>query len=442
MGEKGDRSTTAGGPLEGFRVVDLTSVIMGPVASRTLGDLGADVITVEGLRGEMHRGMNAGPHPQLSGIALNLLRNKRSLAIDLKSEDGHQVFLDLAATADVLITNLRPGPVRRLGLDHEAVRIVRPDIVYCQAHGWASDSDDAEAPAYDDIIQSATGVGDMFLRAGLEPALLPTLVADKVCGLAIANAVMAALLHRAATGEGQHVEVPMFDVMRAFMLTEHGAGAIGEPRQDDPGHRRILTRHRRPQPTVDGWINVLPYEQGHYEAIFTAGGRTDVRSDERFRTRAGRFANSDSLYRDVAAILATRTTDEWLVFCREHGIPATAAATLDELVAGLPLAEHPVAGTYRHIPVAERFSQSPVPASRPAPLIGEHGRQLLTELGYSEGRIDELVASGVLVITEPSSEGSSSLTGSSRLDGHERNGDNDVSPSLPPIRPPDELPSL
>ena len=196
----------------------------------------------------------------------------------------------------------------------------------------------------------------------------------------------------------------MFDVMRAFMLTEHGAGAIGQPRQADPGHRRILTRHRRPQPTVDGWINVLPYERHHYEAIFTAGGRVDVLDDERFQTRAGRFANSDSLYRDVAAILATRTTDEWLAFCSEHGIPATAAATLDELVADLPLAEHPVAGSYRHIPVAERFSRSPVPATAPAPLIGEHGRQVLSELGYADGRIDELVAAGVLVITERPAE--------------------------------------
>lgn len=389
-------ATATTGPLHGIRVLDLTSVIMGPLGTRTLADLGADVVMVEGLRGEMHRGMNAGPHPELSGIALNLLRNKRSIALDLKAEAGREVFLDLAATADVVVTNLRPGPVERLGLDDASVRAVRPDIVYCQAHGWASDSAAAEAPAYDDIIQSATGVGDVFLRAGHEPALMPTLVADKVCGMAIANAVMAALLHRATTGEGQHVEVPMFDVMRAFMLVEHGAGAIGVPPQDEPGHRRILTPHRRPQPTLDGWINVLPYEEAHYEAIFAAGGATEVEDDQRFRTRAGRFANSDSLYRDVAAILATRTTAEWLAFCTDHRIPATAAATLDDLVAGLPVAEHPEAGPYRHIPVAERFSASPVSDPTPAPLIGEHGRQLLSEIGYEQSRIDQLVMSGVL----------------------------------------------
>ena len=391
-----ERRRERAGPLAGVRVIDLTSVIMGPVATRTLADLGADVICVEGLTGEMHRNMNAGPHPELSGIALNLLRNKRSIALDLKAAEGRGAFLDLVATADVMVTNLRPGPVTRLGVDHPSVLQVRPDIVYCQAHGWASDSDDAEAPAYDDIIQSATGVGDMFRQAGHEPTLMPTLVADKVCGMAIANAVMAALLHRAATGEGQHVEIPMFDVMRAFMLTEHGAGAIAEPPQTEPGHRRILTPQRRPQPTTDGWINVLPYVQAHYEALFTAGGRADVASDQRFRTRAGRFENSDSLYRDVAEILATRTTADWLAFCAEHHIPATAAATLDDLVADLPLADHPVAGTYRHIPVAERFSASPVAPPIPAPLIGEHGRELLADIGYDAGRIDALEERGIL----------------------------------------------
>jgi crotonobetainyl-CoA:carnitine CoA-transferase CaiB-like acyl-CoA transferase len=384
------------GPLDGLRVLDLTSVIMGPLATRTLADLGADVITVEGLRGEPHRSMGPGPHPELSGIALNLMRNKRSIAIDLKSVDGHQVFLDLAATVDVMVTNLRPGPVSRLGLDHDSVRKVRPDIIYCQAHGWSSDSPYAEAPAYDDIIQSASGVGDVFRRAGHKPSLMPTLVADKVSGLTIANAVLAALLHRASTGEGQHIEIPMFEVMRAFMLTEHGAGAIAEPPQSEPGYPRILTPQRRPQPTIDGWINVLPYERGHYEVLFIEGGRADVDGDQRFRTRAGRFANSDSLYRDVAEILATRTTGEWLAFCAEHGIPATAAASLDQLVADLPLADHPTAGAYRVIPTAERFSATPIPPPRPAPTVGRDGRELLSEIGYRSDRIGQLEDEGII----------------------------------------------
>lgn len=369
---------------------------MGPLATRTLGDLGADVVTVEPLRGEPHRSMGPGPHPQLSGIALNLMRNKRSIALDLKAPQGREVFLDLAATADVMITNLRPGPVSRLGLDHASICVVRPDIIYCQAHGYPSDDDQAEAPAYDDIIQSASAVGDVFQRAGHEPTLMPTLVADKVAGLTIANAVLGALVHRATTGAGQHIEIPMISVMRAFMLTEHGAGAISEPPITGPGYPRILTPQRKPQPTVDGWINVLPYDRDHYIALFTEGGRTDIETDQRFRTRAGRFENSDSLYGDVATILATRTTGEWLEFCKGHGIPATSAATLDDLVAELPLAQHPTAGTYRVIPSPERFSATPTGVRLPAPMVGEHGRQLLTEIGYDTQRIDDLEANGVL----------------------------------------------
>ncbi|MEM7285546.1 MAG: CoA transferase, partial [Actinomycetota bacterium] len=275
------------GPLAGLRVLDLTSVIMGPLASRILADLGADVIVVEGRKGERHRAMGGGPHRELSGVALNLLRNKRSIALDLKHDAGRQACLDLAATADVMLTNLRPGPVRRLGLDYEAVRAVRPAVIYCQAHGYPSDGPQADAPAYDDIIQSASGVGDIYRLAGHEPSLFPTLVADKVSGMTIANAVLAALVHRGVSGEGQFIEIPMIDAMRSFVLVEHGAGAISEPPVAPAGYPRILTPQRRPQQTSDGWINVLPYDKAHYNALFGEGGRPDLVDDERFMVAAG-----------------------------------------------------------------------------------------------------------------------------------------------------------
>src|SRR3954452_23964307 len=378
----------ATGPLQGIRVLDLTSVVMGPLATRTLGDLGADVITVESPGGERNRTMGPGPHDQFSGIALNLMRSKRSVALNLKMESGRQAFLDIAATCDAMVTNLRPGPVKRLGLDYSSVRAVRPDVVYCQAHGFPADSELAEEPAYDDIIQSATGIGDVFVRAGLEATLAPMLIADKVVGMAVANAVLAALLHRARTHEGQFVEVPMIDAMRAFMLVEHGAGAISEPPVAAPGYTRVLTPERRPQRTLDGWINVLPYEVADYVAIFTDGGRADVATDERFRTRRGRLENSDSLYRDVSAILTTRTTGEWRSFCRARGIAAAKAATLEALLAELPVVDHPAAGRFRLIPSAERFSATPLAPPGPAPTIGQHGRAILSELGYDSARLD------------------------------------------------------
>ena len=386
----------AAGPLAGVRVLDLSSVLMGPVATRTLGDLGADVIFVESATGDRNRSMGTGPTAEFSGIALNLLRNKRSIAMDLKHPRGRQAFLDIAATCDVMITNLRPGPLARLGLHYEAVREARDDIVFCRAHGYPSSSDRANAPAYDDIIQSASGVGDLFGRMGAEPMLLPSLVADKVCGLTISNAVIAALYHRTVNGQGQCIEIPMIDVMRAFVLTEHGSGAISEPAVADAGYARILTPERKPQRTADGWINILPYDHEHYVALFEAGGRPDLATDERFATPIERVMHSDSLYRDVASVLGQRTTAEWLDLCQEHGIPATEAATLDDLVSDLPMDEHPIAGPYRTIPPPELFSETPPSVRRPAPRIGEHGRHILAEVGYDAEAIDGLIDDGIL----------------------------------------------
>ncbi|WP_419853699.1 CaiB/BaiF CoA transferase family protein [Candidatus Poriferisodalis sp.] len=386
----------AAGPLAGVRVLDLSSVLMGPAATRMLGDFGADVILVESSAGDRNRSMGSGPVDGFSGVSLNLLRNKRSISLDLKHERGRQAFLDIVATCDVMITNLRPGPLRRLGLHYEAVQQVRPDIVFCRAHGYPSASEQADAPAYDDIIQSASGIGDLFRRMGAEPMLLPSLVADKFCGLTIANSVTAALYHRALTGQGQCIEIPMIDVMRAFVLAEHGAGAISEPPVASAGYARILTPERKPQRTSDGWINILPYDQEHYVALFEAGGRHDLAADERFATPIERVTHSDSLYRDVASVLGQRTTAEWLELCEEHGIPATEAATLDELVSQLPIDEHPVAGPYRVIPPSEQFSETPPSVRRPAPGIGEHGRQILSEIGYDTEAIDGLIGDGIL----------------------------------------------
>ncbi|MEL6982489.1 MAG: CoA transferase [Actinomycetota bacterium] len=396
MTEPLDDQPTAPGPLDGVQVLDLTSVIMGPLATQTLGDLGAEVVSIEGRAGDTNRSMGPGPVAGLSGTSMNLMRNKRSVGLDLKDPAGRDAFLRLAARSDVVVTNLRPGPLQRLGLTYDDVRQVCPDVIFCQAQGYPSTSDDADAPAYDDIIQSASAIGELFARQGHRPALLPTLVADKVAGLTIASAIIAALYHRANTGQGQRIEVPMIDVMRSFVLVEHGAGAIPEPPQAEPGYQRILTPERRPQQTADGWINVLPYSEEHYHHLFRAGGRDDLLDDPRIASRSARITNSDSLYREVATILAGRTTSAWLAFCDEHGIPATASATLSDLVDELPLAEHPDAGTYRQIPPPVRYDATPASIRRHAPLPGQQGREVLAELGYSPQELDELERDGVL----------------------------------------------
>jgi len=377
------------GPLDGVRVVDLTTVIMGPLATQILGDLGADVITVEDPRGTLSRVMTAGPHPQLSGIALNLLRNKRNVVLDLKTAEGRDALLAVVATAQVFVTNLRPGTLQRLGLSYEDIADVQPDIVYLQAQGYPSDSAAADAPAYDDVIQAGTGLPDTFRRMEGEPQFVPTLIADKVCGLTIAYSVLAALLHRERTGEGQRIEVPMVDVMTAFVLVEHAGAATARPPQGEPGYLRILSPNRRPQRTKDGWVSVLPYTRKNFEDIFRAGGRTDLVGDERIATARSRLAHIDSIYAEVAAILTQRTTEEWLAFCKAADVPASAIPTLEELIDALPEDDHPVAGRYKVIPQPVRFSRSTGPVvRRPAALSGEHNAEVMGEIAASRAGPD------------------------------------------------------
>jgi crotonobetainyl-CoA:carnitine CoA-transferase CaiB-like acyl-CoA transferase len=369
---------------------------MGPYATQILGDLGAEVIAVEPWRGDTNRAMGPGPMRQLSGVSLNLLRNKRNLSVDFKHPEGRRALLAVAATCDVFITNLRPGPLRRAGLTYEDVAAVRPDVIFCEAHGRASRDERADDPAYDDVVQADSGIADAVAKVTGVPMLAPTLMADKVCGLTIVYAVLAALFRRSRTGEGDRIEVPMIDTMRAFTLVEHGAAAIPEPALGPAGYQRILTDKRRPWPTRDGWIMVLPYTREHFDSIFAATGRDDLLGDERYATGRNRIANSPFLYEQVGRMLSERTTAEWLAFFREHDVPAAEVATLDQMVAGLPEARHPSAGTYRRIPPPVLFSSAPQSVRREAPLIGEHTDEILAEAGYGPQGIDALRASGAL----------------------------------------------
>jgi crotonobetainyl-CoA:carnitine CoA-transferase CaiB-like acyl-CoA transferase len=388
--------SSASGPLSGIRVLDVTSVVMGPYATQILGDLGADVISVEASRGELNRAMGPGPHPQFSGVALNLLRNKRNVAIDFHHPGGHQALLDLAATCDVFVTNLRPGTLSRAHLSYPDVVAVRPDVVYCQAQGYPTDGPRADEPAYDDVVQAETGIADVISRVSGTPLVMPTLIADKVCGLTIVYAVLAALYRRATTGDGEHIEVPMVDTMTAFNLVEHGAAAIPRPPMGPAGYPRLLTPHRRPWPTKDGWLIVLPYTKEHFDAIFTALGRQDLLGDERYATGRNRIANAGFLYETVGVTLAQRTTAEWVQFFRDLDVPAAPIGILEDLVDALPEVEHPHVGAHKVIPPPVRFTHAPQSVRRPAPMIGEHTDEVLLEIGYDTQGIESLRASGAL----------------------------------------------
>lgn len=386
------------GPLAGLRVLDLSSVVMGPYATQMLGDYGAEIIAVEPVTGARNRRMGGGRHPELSGIALNLLRNKRAVSLDVKDPAGRNAVLEIARTCDVVVTNLRPRPLMKLGLDYASIKVKRPDIVYCQAVGFRSDQDRRNDPAYDDIIQSESGLADAAFQVSGVPQIAPTIMADKVCGFAIVNAVMAALLHRHRTGEGQRVEVPMIDVMRSFVLVEHGAAAISD--DDAPaGYRRVLNSERGPQKTRDGWINILPYSAREFDTLFELNGRHDLVGDP--RTRDGQISiNAKEIYAELRPIIARRTTAEWMDFCAEHGIPVGAIAKLDDLVQALPLASHPLVGPYRIIPSPVWFTAFPTQPPEHAQQCGEDTRAVLTEVGISAEVIDDLFSRGIAV--EPS----------------------------------------
>ena len=387
------------GPLAGIRVIEIATVIMGPYGAQLLGDLGAEVIKIESGKGDGSRAMGGGPHPQLSGIALNLHRNKSSIVLDLKRPEALDVVRRLLADTDVLLTNLRPGPLERLGLDYESLRADFPRLVLCQAQGFASDSDEAGLPAYDDIIQALTGFPQLGQIAFDTTHFLPTIVADKVAGMFIAQGVLAALVARGTTGRGQRVEVPMFDAALAFNLVEHLAQATIEG--GEPGYNRVLTPHRGPHATADGHIAMLPYTDAQWEALFAAVGEEALLEQPIFASHRARLDNADEVYGTLARIAAERTTAEWLELCAKHAVPVAPIPALADIVddptnhrGALVDRDHPIVGPYRSIRAPLRFSESTLDDPTPAPLLGQDTVALLRRAGYDDAAIDQLITEG------------------------------------------------
>jgi len=390
------------GALNGFRVVDLTTVLMGPLAARILGDLGADVIRLESLEGDSSRNSLPARTPGMSSMAMNLQRNKRSIALDLKDPTARSAAFRLLCGADVVVTNMRRGALARLGLDPDTVRAAAPSVVYCVANGYGSDGPYADRPAYDDAIQAGSGISWLIGQVQDRPGYLPAIIADKVCGMTIAQAVLAALLHRARTGRGQTIEVPMLETMVAFNLIEHQRGATFDPPLAPFGYDRLLTPYRRPFRSADGWVALLPYNNAHWAAFFALCERPDLAADPRFADHNARIANVDALWGWVDEVAATRTTDAWVDACEAHGIPVMpvldlAHAADDPHLAAVGLfehVEHPTEGAYVHVRDAVRYSDSPSALRRFTPRLGEHTVEVLTEVGLDTTQIEALVASG------------------------------------------------
>lgn len=384
------------GPLDGIRVVELATVLMGPMACQILGDLGADVIKVEAAGGDHSRVMGGGPHPELSGVALNLHRNKQSIQLDLARPEGRAVLDRLLDTANVLVTNFRPRALTKLGLDFETVSATRPGLVYCEAHGFSLESGEADRPAYDDIIQAAAGLPSLSEAATGSVNYMPTTIADKVAGLTITYSILAALIHRDRTGEGQRVEVPMFESVLAFTLAEHLSRAAVPGGQ--AGYIRLLNHHRRPHRTKDGYVALLPYNDKSWHDLYHAVGHEDELQDPWFQKR---LENPGPVYASLGRILLERTSAEWLELADELGIPAGPVPGIDEIVNDpgqhrgvLTEQEHPIVGTYRQITPPVRFGRSPASVRRHAPLLGQDTAAVLASIGLGQDEIDDLLASG------------------------------------------------
>ncbi|MDR0478812.1 MAG: CoA transferase [Burkholderiaceae bacterium] len=388
--------TGADGPLAGIRVIDLTAVVLGPMGTQVLADFGADVVKIEAPNGDMMRSNGVSRHPGMSSIYLALNRNKRSVVLDLKTEAGRGALGKLIAGADVLVHNMRVPAIERLGFGYSAVRALNPQIIYCAATGFGQDGPDRHKPVFDDIIQAACGLVAINQTGDDDhPAFIPSLLADKTTGLAVANAILAALLHRQRGGEGQYVEVPMLETMTAFVLTEH-LGALmfpGDP--GEPGYARLLRGGRQPVRTRDGWACLLPYTAKHWLAFFTMAGRADLFDKYGIGNRHTRNANIRQIYDEFRKITPTRTTAEWLDICAELDIPATPIYALEDLpthphlqaVGLFEQTEHPSEGTIRQVRPTAKFGQTPLRIRRPAPTLGEHTAEVLREIGLTPEQI-------------------------------------------------------
>ena len=397
------------GPLTGYRVIDMTAVIAGPYATQILGDLGADVIKVEGPEGDLMRG--AGPtrnHRDMAPIYLNINRNKRSVALDLKLESAKQVLRKLIVSADAFVTHVRPQAVERLGFGYEAVRALRPDIVYVHILGFGSNGPYAGRQAYDDLVQAASGAADLHPKTDRSdvPRFLPSLFADKATALHAVYALIAALLHRERTGEGQRVEVPMLEAVTTFNLVEHLYGHVHVPPSGQWGYTRVLTPNRRPFRTRDAYIAIMPYTDKHWPLFFEVAGRPELWDRWRNAGIQDRTQNVDELYALIGQVTQARTTAEWMELLDRHNIPCMRINRLEDLpedphlqaVGFFEQREHPTEGTYTALRHPVQFSRCETAFRHHPPRLGADAREVLGEIGVSEAEVDRLVSEGALAL--------------------------------------------
>ena len=386
------------GPLKGLRVLDLSTVVMGPYASLLLADMGADVVKLESPAGDQVRFYQPQRGTDLSGLFISLHRNKRGIVLDLKDPAAQAAFGRLAATFDVVLHNFRPQVASKLGATYDQLRELNPQVIVCKVYGFGADGPYSDKPAYDDVIQAASGLAALHARVRGEPQYVPSMICDKIVGQAAALAILAACHQRNTQGHGSEVEVPMFETMVAFNLVENLAMAAFDPPMGRIGWARNISPMRKPFRTADGFVCLLPYSDRNWRDFLTFSGHPEVLQDARFRTLPDRAQNIDALYKYVEDAAPMRTTREWVEFCEAHGIPCSPVNEMEALwddehlkvVSMFDTVEHPTQGRYRVWRSPLRFSDSQWELRRHAPHLGEHTREVLKEAGFAQDEVTRL----------------------------------------------------
>ena len=399
------KTGSAKGPLAGVRIIDMTTVIMGPYCTQILADYGADVIKVEPPAGDIMRHGGFMRNPGMGAVFLQINRNKRSIVLDVKQEAGRAALLRMCEQADIFVHNVRPAAMRRSRLGEDDVRGVNPRLIYVSLVGYGQDGPDAAAPAYDDLIQGRTGFPALSAQtAGSDPRYVPVTLCDQIVGLNGVHAVLAALVHRDRTGVGQAVELAMLETMAQFVLVDHMGGRTFEPPLGAPGYARMLAPDRRPYQTADGYICMLLYTDNHWRSFFTAIGKAEeFAKDPRLGTPAARARHFAESYAMVAGIMRGRSTAEWIALLDANDIPFGPVNDLDALIDDPHLTAvnfiqdvpHPTEGPLRLSGIPSRWSDTQPEITRHPPNLGEHSEDVFREFGFAENEIEGLVSSGV-----------------------------------------------
>ncbi len=390
------------GALAGIRVLEIASMIFGPLAGQYLGDLGADVVKLEPPEGDLTRAIGPRRSPQMGAFFLSSNRSKRSIVVGLKTADGQEVLRRLLKDTDVLIHSLRMPAARKLGIDYPTLAQDHPGLVYCHVTGYGDDGPYAGRPAYDDIGQAASGLAHLQSVISGQPRFIPSIMADKISALHASIGILAALAHRSATGEGQQVEVPMFESMVAFNMAEHQWGYNFEPPLGPMGYQPVSTATRRPYKTQDGYLALLPYSDADWRGFFELAGEPQVMDDPRFATFAARQKHFREVWDEVERQAARKTNAQWLALLSKADIPFSVVNSLEELtqdphlqdIGFWTIAEHPSEGALRYAGAPMQMLGSPMRMTRMQPRLGEHSAEVLRECGYDDATIERLTAEG------------------------------------------------